>query len=310
MDNHTKELTEGMRRLCAVANRIVAADGKVGRLDLDLLMDDLRRLYDVALRMAEGEKGVDAEPAPLPDEEMLHSTVMATMAAMGAAPAVVHEPAVAEPVAEPAPADEPAVADAPAEPTLEAPEPVIDEPASPKPVSMSDYERESGLLFDEIIIEPEPAPKPEPAVEPAPVVEPEPEPKPEPVVEAEPEAAPVAGEPRQASLLDYLKGPSASQPTVRTIGESTSASHPSVGDRIAAKVDDLRTVININDKFSFMSELFKNNMRAYNDFIMHLNSLTDRAEAVAHVEEVAQQYKWDESSAAVQSFWKIFDKKF
>lgn len=299
MDNHTKELTEGMRRLCAVANRIVAADGKVGRLDLDLLMDDLRRLYDVALRMTEGEKGVDAEPAPMPDEEMLHSTVMATMAAMGAAPAVVPEPAVAEPavaepVAEPVPVDEPTAADTPAEPTQEAPEPVIDEPASPEPVSMSDYERESGLLFDEIIIEPEPAPKPEPA----------------PVVEAEPEAAPVAGEPRQASLLDYLKGPSASQPTVRTIGESTSASHPSVGDRIAAKVDDLRTVININDKFSFMSELFKNNMRAYNDFIMHLNSLTDRAEAMAHVDEVAQQYKWDEGSAAVQSFWKIFDKKF
>ena len=76
------------------------------------------------------------------------------------------------------------------------------------------------------------------------------------------------------------------------------------------KVDDLRTVININDKFSFMSELFKNNMRAYNDFIMYLNSLTSREEALEYVSGVAAQYKWDEGSLAVKSFYKVFDMKF
>ena len=79
---------------------------------------------------------------------------------------------------------------------------------------------------------------------------------------------------------------------------------------MSRKVDDLRTVININDKFSFMSELFKNNMRAYNDFIMYLNSLTSRDEALAYVRETAAQYKWDEESLAVKSFYKVFDMKF
>ena len=76
------------------------------------------------------------------------------------------------------------------------------------------------------------------------------------------------------------------------------------------KVSDLRTVININDKFSFMSELFHNNMKAYNDFILRLNDISDRQEALAAVHQVAEQYKWVDDSPAVQSFYKIFDKKF
>lgn len=105
-------------------------------------------------------------------------------------------------------------------------------------------------------------------------------------------------------MLDYL-----TQPTGRTLGETLGDSHP-IQNSLERKVDDLRTVININDKFSFMSELFKGNMKAYNDFIMHLNALTSRDEAMAHVHEVAAQYKWDEASPAVQTFYKIFDKKF
>ena len=81
-------------------------------------------------------------------------------------------------------------------------------------------------------------------------------------------------------------------------------------EALVKKVDDLRTVININDKFSFMQELFGNNMRGYNDFIMHLNSLTSREEALAHVREVAAQYKWNEDSPVVRAFYRVFDKKF
>ncbi len=76
------------------------------------------------------------------------------------------------------------------------------------------------------------------------------------------------------------------------------------------KVADLRTVININDKFSFMGELFHNNMKGYNDFISHLNALTHRDEALAYVAEIARQYKWNDESIAVKTFYTIFDRKF
>ena len=78
----------------------------------------------------------------------------------------------------------------------------------------------------------------------------------------------------------------------------------------ANKVADLRTVININDKFSFMNELFHNNMKGYNDFILRLNALSDRNEALAYVQTIASQYNWDNDSTAVKTFYSIFDRKF
>ena len=227
--NYIKELTEGMQNLCAVANRIVACNGNADPIEIDLLMEDLRRLYGVALMLGGTTLPAhQAEPEPveepMPDQEMLSSTMMATMAAMSVATA-------ATAVAEPAP-------------------------------------------------EPEPVPEPEPE-----------QPK-----------------TQQSSLLDYLKHPIEDRPTMRTLGESLL--QPKSDTPLEKKVDDLRTVININDKFSFMSELFKNNMRAYNDFIMYLNGLTSREEALAYVAETADRYQWDNGSTAVQAFYKVFDKKF
>ena len=294
MKNSVKELTEGMQRLCAIANKIVAHEGEVSLIERDLLLEDLRRLYDVALRMGEcdGDNGKAkteneerrAENAVVePDEEMLSSTVMATMAAMA--------PVEAQP--EPMPEPEPVVVPEP-EPVVEPePEPVVEpEPEvkpEPEPVEQPRMEEiednGNSLLFDEVIIE----------------------------EETHHQAAGT-----QASLLDYLKNPVEEKPTVRTLGEKlggvdttqTSVEGGLRGEQLGKKVSDLRTVININDKFSFMSELFHNNMKAYNDFILRLNSIDTRDEALMCVNEVAAQYKWDEGSVAVQSFYKVFDKKF
>lgn len=131
------------------------------------------------------------------------------------------------------------------------------------------------------------------------------DPKPE-AAEPKPEA-----QSKQPSLFDYFKN-AADKPTQRTIADNLGAGKVNDVDRKlnANKVSDLRTVININDKFSFMNELFHNNMKGYNDFIMKLNALSDRAEAQAYVEEIARQYKWDEESLTVKTFYTIFDRKF
>lgn len=298
MKDIIKDLTEGMQRLCAVANRIVAQDGRASRIETDLLLEDLRRLYDVALRMTgdelpqpEPSAVEEAEVEPQPEEKMM--AMMSTLAAMAPAPEPEPAPALQpepEPEPEPIPVPEPTPAPAPEPEPVPAPEPEPEpEPEPARQPLMEDLEGNgNALLFDEIILEPEPAPAPAP----------EPAPKPE------PEPAPVEKKGTQASLLDYLAAPAA-----RTLGESLGADRPQPGN-LERKVDDLRTVININDKFSFMSELFKGNMKAYNDFIMHLNAITSRDEALAHVQEVAAQYKWDEASMAVKTFYKIFDKKF
>lgn len=267
MKNTIKDLTEGMQRLCAVANRIVAQDGHASRIEVDLLMEDLRSLYDVALRLT-GDALPEPQPEPTPVEEDVPEpqpeekmmAMMSTLAAM--APPVEEEPVEEEPVAgswepEPEPAPEP----------------------EEQPLMEELENNDNALLFDEVVVEPV-ADNPEPVAA-----------KEEPVKE-------------QASLLDYLQ-----QPTARTLGETLAAAKP-MQSSLEKKVDDLRTVININDKFSFMSELFKGNMKAYNDFIMRLNATEVRDEALAYVGEVAAQYKWDDASSAVKTFYKIFDKKF
>ena len=239
--NLIKELTEGMQHLCAVANRIVARNGDADPIEVDLLMDDLRRLYGVALMLGGSNLPIpqsSTEP-PLPDQEMLSSTVMATMAAMS-----VEAPIMAEP--KPTPIQKPE-----AEPMAEIESEQQSEPEPmAEPVTMHSFETENGLLFDEVVIKQSPEPEPISEPEPEPIPEPEPVPiiEPEPIHEPEPTKAP------QSSLLDYLKHPIEDRPSMRTLGESLLS--PKSDTPLEKKVDDLRTVININDKFSFMSELF------------------------------------------------------
>lgn len=312
MKDNMKELTEGMQRLCAIANRIVSHGDDVSAIERDMLLEDLRSLYDVALRLGENgrqaatlrpttaDRPQETELPKMPDDEILSSTVMATMAAMAVPepepepePAVIApepvatEPEVAEPEPEPEPTPEPE------------PEP-IPEP-EPEPMEMPEMEdleaNGNSLLFDEVIINNE---------EPAPEVNHQ-QPKTD---QRQP-----AGNNQQTSLLDYLKHPVEEKPTVRTLGEKlggveSGETRMESGLESSKKVSDLRTVININDKFSFMSELFRNNMKAYNDFILRLNAIDTRDEALLAVNEVSAQYQWDEASLAVQSFYKVFDKKF
>ena len=116
----------------------------------------------------------------------------------------------------------------------------------------------------------------------------------------------------QPSLFDYLHSNQPQQKNTRTLADSLSEISNRTSEPIAntGKVQDLRTIININDKFSFMNELFHNNMKGYNDFILRLNSLTDRQEALDYVGTIADQYNWDNESLAVKTFYSIFDRKF
>ena len=116
---------------------------------------------------------------------------------------------------------------------------------------------------------------------------------------------------QQPSLFDYL----GSTQKTTTLADKIGYKRPNIEEQLESKVaqkkvDDLRQIININDKFSFMNELFHNNMKAYTDFLLKLNSLTSREEGLQAVAEVAEKYNWDDSSLAVRTFYKYFDRKF
>ena len=285
-ENIINKLTEGMQKLCAIANEIVAADGNVSSIEKDLLMQDLRELYDIALGIeteavepvAEPEVSAESEPEP--------------------------EPEVEKPLFAPEENDEPET------PVMA---PVMEELESNGNEKL--FENDNLMVFEvESTTEPEPEPEIEPEPEPEPVMDIEPEPTHEPEKEPEPEPKPQQVE--QPSLFDYLPhSETKEQPAVRTIGETLNTGVSNLSEQLerralSNKVDDLRTIININDKFSFMSELFHNNMKAYNDFILRLNAIDSRDVAMEHVQEIARQYNWDNNSMAVMNFYKVFDRKF
>jgi hypothetical protein len=59
-----------------------------------------------------------------------------------------------------------------------------------------------------------------------------------------------------------------------------------------------------------MTDLFDRNMKAYNDFILQLNKIDDTNTALEYLKTMEETYKWDKESLAVQSFIKIFERKF
>ncbi len=136
-------------------------------------------------------------------------------------------------------------------------------------------------------------------------------------------------ESRQISLFDYLKSSSVSR-AVEQVDRFSGVAVKTLADKFQEskekekilfevaherepqkrRVEDLRTIIGINDKILFMSDLFGKNMKAYNDFILRLNKIDDTQEALEYLKTVEETYKWDKESLAVQSFIKIFERKF
>ncbi|MBR4739444.1 MAG: hypothetical protein IK058_05520 [Bacteroidales bacterium] len=294
MGNHVKELTEGMQRLCAVANRVVQSQGAADRIEVDLLLECLRGLYATAMDIAADTQA--PRPSGLKSQKPEEAAGFTDYAVGGGSPTSDEEMAKVSTMA--------AL-------STEFVEEKKAEEATKKRVEPVDIPADSGLLFDEVIVEGE-----EEFVEDEEEVrdkkeeevkESEEEEKEEVIMEKVEEKSEKEKEEGQVSLLDYLN-----KPSQRTLGESLAEGIRSseFGIKGSEKVDDLRTVININDKFSFMSELFGGNMKAYNDFIMRLNATAEREEALAHVHDIATQQRWDEASPTVQAFYKVFDKKF
>ena len=291
MKNPIEELTEGMQSLCTIANRIVKQEGRVSRIEADLMLQDLRTLYDITLRLCDNKESIveptpleegDVLPEPQPDEQL-----MAMVSTMASVAPEVEEEEVPQ-AAEPAPAEEPAEMEKTEEMDL------LFEDSTPEELAPSPTETIVTAEEIETIEEIEPT-EPIAPMEPLEATAP---------AEAAPKKEPQQ-QPVQVSLLDYLQPASAQRTLAESLAEGRSPM-PS----LERKVADLRTVINFNDRYTFMSDLFGNNIKEYNDFIATLNNIGDRTEALSYVQRTSEARGWDPASNAVTSFYHILDKKF
>ena len=76
----------------------------------------------------------------------------------------------------------------------------------------------------------------------------------------------------------------------------------SVAERLQQnRITDLRAAMGINDKFLFINDLFQGDSDRYNQAIEALNTLAGMDEATIHLNHLQQQYGWDNGSP-------VFDK--
>ncbi|MCM1169956.1 MAG: hypothetical protein NC324_08495 [Bacteroides sp.] len=94
------------------------------------------------------------------------------------------------------------------------------------------------------------------------------------------------------SLVDRLKG------------------NKTVNDAHQPSSDNLRSCIGINEKFLFINELFKGNIKEYGDMLQSLEDAQDTPAMNEVVRNLQQKYAWNEKSLAYITLSDIIKKKF
>jgi hypothetical protein len=163
---------------------------------------------------------------------------------------------------------------------------------------------------------PSPAAAPAPNQEPVPVAVPTFVAPPQPVVPAAvaPQAAPASParplpntEPATVPLHEKLK---AGQPAAPLLAETLRAT-VAPAERPGPKVETLREAISINQRFSFINELFSGENMDYHAAIQHLDSLPTADQARAYVTgDLSQRYNWSRKEEHVNKLLKLIERKF
>ena len=77
-----------------------------------------------------------------------------------------------------------------------------------------------------------------------------------------------------------------------------------------AKVSDLTKAISINDKFTYIKELFNNKGEEFSAAITSLNQCRNMEEAFNTLETLKQKYYWDSTSTTYLSLCDLLRRKF
>ncbi len=105
----------------------------------------------------------------------------------------------------------------------------------------------------------------------------------------------------------------ASQPTAPALADTlrATAAPVSLAERAGAKVETLREAISINQRFSFINELFNGENMEYHAAIQHLDSLPTAEQARAYVAaDLAARYDWSRKEEHVNKLLKLIERKF
>jgi hypothetical protein len=126
-----------------------------------------------------------------------------------------------------------------------------------------------------------------------------------------PDPDPEAPMPTEAPLYAKLK---ATQPSTSHLADTlrgAAGGATTLAERGAPKVVSLREAISINQRFSFINELFNGENMEYHAAIQHLDTLPDAEAASAYVQqELAASHDWSLKQEHVGKLLKLIERKF
>ncbi|QKG57291.1 hypothetical protein GKZ68_12075 [Hymenobacter sp. BRD128] len=141
-------------------------------------------------------------------------------------------------------------------------------------------------------------------------------PKPEAAAPAAPPApAPVEAAPAspqaEAPLYAKLKATQPSTPHLADTLRGAAGGPTPLAERGAPRVTSLREAISINQRFSFINELFNGENMEYHAAIQHLDTLPTADDATAYVQqELAARHDWSQKQEHVGKLLKLIERKF
>jgi hypothetical protein len=114
-------------------------------------------------------------------------------------------------------------------------------------------------------------------------------------------------------LYEKLKAtqPTAPSPLASTLRHSAQGGAAPLAERGVPKVGSLREAISINQRFSFINELFNGENMEYHAAIQHLDALPTADAAMAYVrQELANSHDWSRKEEHVGKLLKLIERKF
>ena len=122
---------------------------------------------------------------------------------------------------------------------------------------------------------------------------------------------PASPAPTESPLYAKLKATQPSTPHLADTLRGAAGGAASLAERGAPKVVSLREAISINQRFSFINELFNGENMEYHAAIQHLDTLPDAEAASAYVQqELAARHDWSLKQEHVGKLLKLIERKF
>lgn len=279
-------------------SRILAYKEQIPTVEVDLVLKDVRDLYEVFLDLRTAAETQRRKPLSASVEETPVAKVETAVVEAEIEPVVeltkveeVKSEPVLNPVSEVAMLAEPIAeinVEGPIEKIapVEAATPVIEEKQKPEELAVALPSEKPPIITPKVDLLQERQKDFVPTVR---------------KIEFKPEPSPVTDGKKEslfekaASLYDKI-----AKPAEKTVA----------GQATRQPVSNIKAAIGINEKFAYLKELFKNNVNDYNEALEKLNNFESYGDAEDFFQELKSKYEWDPESKSFQGLADLLNRRY